>query len=184
MAAPFAYGFARSRSRFARLRFRAIALTLRALTVSRYRAHASRAYGFALSRSRFARLRLRAIALTLRALTASRYRAHASRGFAFAAAHMRNRPWLNCWGCYLREFSMSNLHSPAADCTALNGLEDQVFHNKTEDDDGQQPGKNIGDQELILLRGNVPAEAAGSGAGAEYEFRRNQGSPRKSPSHF
>ena len=52
------------------------------------------------------------------------------------------------------------LHSPSADGASLDGPEDQVLNQQPKQDDRQETGEHVGDQELILVLENVPAQAA------------------------
>src|ERR1700761_4373457 len=78
----------------------------------------------------------------------------------------------------------SVLHSPAPHSPVLDGLENQVLNAQAKQNHGKEAGENIGNQELILLLKNIPAEAAGAGTDSEHEFRGDQRPPRKRPANF
>src|SRR6266568_2295447 len=74
----------------------------------------------------------------------------------------------------------SELHPPAVDRAPFNQTE-QTVHGDSNPNHSKQPGKDVGNLQLILVLIDKPADAAGTGTDSENQFGRDQSAPGKGP---
>src|ERR1700733_1129650 len=77
----------------------------------------------------------------------------------------------------------SALHAPATHRHVLDRLKDQVFHDESEQDHGQEPGEDVRNEQLILLLEDVPSQPARARADADHQFSGDECAPGERPSY-
>src|SRR6185437_12398077 len=78
----------------------------------------------------------------------------------------------------------STLYAPPMDRLLLDHAKNQIFDDQTNQNNGQEAGEYVRNVERVLVLEDEPPKSARSGADAEYEFGRDQGSPSEGPADF
>lgn len=73
------------------------------------------------------------------------------------------------------------LHAPFLNGVTLNRLEDEVFNDQADDDNGQQTGKHSRNIEQITVFENEPAKTSLAGGNTEDELCSNERAPGEGP---
>jgi hypothetical protein len=68
-------------------------------------------------------------------------------------------------------------HAPSSYCPVFNEFKNDIFHEDANEDNGDKPREDLRDIQLVFVFVNEPAYAAGAGADAEDEFRRDERAP-------